>query len=830
MHMERKAISDKVKRLHIRNRREDRVQLPPLRLPDPARGLSGEEVSAREEQGLVNQMDSSGIRSTGDIIRSHTLTYFNFLNLFLGAIVFMTGSYKNMLFLGVVICNTVIGIVQELRVKKLIDQLSVITAAKARVIRDGRIREIDVSQIVQDDIVTLSAGDQIVTDGPLVSSGVIEVNESMLTGESKPVSKKPGELLLSGSFVVAGSGTMRAERVGRECYAAGIVEKSRHRRSASSEMLVSINRIIKVVSVVIIPVGLLLYRSQWIAAQLSGLSGKEVFNASVVRTVSGVIGMIPEGLVLLTSVSFILGVGRLARKRALVQDMYSIESLARADILCTDKTGTITTGELKVNRLVAVGDVSAELIRNVMSHIGGAFEDVNDTQRALDRYFGKRKDWTVRQSIPFSSDRKYKAVDFPEGGAYVLGAPEYLLPDRAEILDYVERFASQGFRCLLLCSSDGISAEREETGRLTPLAVIVISDIIREDARETFAYFAKAGVAVKVLSGDNPAAVSAVAQAAGVADAASYVDAGTLPKEGPALAEAIRRYTVFGRVRPEQKQAFIKAWQANGCTVAMVGDGVNDVLAIKDADCGIAMANGSEAAKQAAHVVLLDSDFAGMQSIVGEGKTIICNIERVSSLYLTKTIYSAILCVLFIFLAAAYPWTTLQMGLINIVGIGIPSLLLTLERHENWRSGGFLENVIKVCVPSALTMVITIVMTQVCRMSFHWTDDMYSFFAVMLGGLVSLLVVAQVTWPMTRYRRIVFGISCAVFFAAVIFLPGFYDIHSLWTPWSLMLIPLGILISVIISVLSQLTNRLSASFLAARRRRRKADKEKSRKR
>ena len=783
---------------------------------DPGTGLTEKQVSDRTKLGMVNVTSTDHVRTTRQIVLSHTLTYFNLLNLALGVLVFLTGQFKNMLFLGVIVSNAVIGIAQELKVKQLIDRLSVITAAKADVLRAGKKSSISVNEIVRDEIIFLKPGDQIVTDGKLVGGVGVEVNESMLTGESNALRKRPGDPLLSGSFVVSGTGTMQAEKVGDDCYAATIVAKTRKKRRASSEMQTAIGRIIKIVSVVIIPLGLLLYRSQHAAAVTTaaryGYDARWIFSESVVRTVSGIIGMIPEGLVLLTSVSFIIGVGRLAAKNALVQEMEAIEALVRANIICTDKTGTITTGTLEVSKLIAVGDVRAETIRTIMAHMNGACSDKNETQEALEKYFGKKSGWTVTDLIPFSSERKFRAASFEKYGSFVVGAPEFLVPDNRTVLDFVDGYAKQGYRCLLLCRSTGISSYDNSTGHLHPISVIVISDIIKEDARDVFDYFAKAGVQVKVISGDNPATVSAVAAKAGVAGADRYVDASTLPANPVKLAQEIAKYNVFGRVKPEQKQAFVRAWQVNGNTVAMVGDGVNDVLAIKDADCGIAMAKGSDAAKQAAHIVLMNSDFTSMKDIVKEGKTIICNIERVSSLYLTKTIYSALLSLIFIILARAYPWTTLQMGLINVVGIGMPSFLLTLEQHDEWKAEGFVMHVLRTCLPAAITMVGSVMLVQILSGLFRWDAEMTSYFTLMLGGFVAMLVVGAVSWPLNLWRRIVLTASVAVFAAAILFLPGFYDIHSLWTPWTLLLLPLGILVIMLIYWTSRKTNKLVEQY------------------
>lgn len=778
-------------------------------------GLTSREVDERTAAGKVNVTVRKGQRTVGQIVRAHTLTYFNFINIVLGVLIFTTGQYKNLLFLGVIILNSLIGIVQELRVKQLIDKLTVITASKVTVIRNSADAVIPIDQIVVDDIVRLSVGDQIVTDGKVLKSEGLEINESMLTGESKPVHKKYGDPLLSGSFIVAGTGLEKVEKVGNECYAAQLVEKAQVKHRASSEMQVTIGRIIKVVSVAIIPLGFFLYRSQILA------SANDPANA-IVRTCSGVLSMIPEGLVLLTSVSFIIGVGRLAMKKALVQEMESIEALARVTVLCTDKTGTITTGNLQVMETVPFAGMTEDQIKEIMSAMNGAFDDTNVTQDALVKYFGKSSAWMISDRIPFSSSRKYRAAAFGTQGSYVLGAPEFLVHDNQKLLDLIDNYSDQGYRVLLLGKCSNISSADDSVTGVSPLAAIVISDIIKTDAAETFRYFTDAKVAVKVISGDNPRTVSAVAVKAGVQDAEKYVDATTLPSTVPELQKVISKYTVFGRVKPEQKQLFVKAWQANGETVGMVGDGVNDVLAIKDADCGIAMANGSEAAKQAAHIVLLDSNFASMQDIVKEGRTIIANIERVSSLYLTKTIYATIMCLIFILLKTDYPFTTLQIGLINVTAIGIPSFLLTFEQKEEVYIGGFLQHVLRVAVPAAFTMVCMMMAVQLLRFLFGWDMYIYATFSIMLGGLVGMLVVLQVLWPMNAYHRFIFGACVGVFVLAILFLPHFYDMQPIWMWWSLLLIPLGLLTLWLIALFSKLANRFTDWFLMERERRKAA--------
>lgn len=769
-------------------------------------GLSQEEVARKTADGQVNITESKHSKTRKQIFISHTITYFNLMNLFLAVLILFSGQFKNLLFMGVVISNAAIGIFQELKVKSLIDKLSVITALKACVIREGQKQTIPVDQIVSEDILLFESGDQICTDSILLESDGMEVNESMLTGESKPVKKKAGDKLFSGSFIVAGGGIARVEHVGNDNYAVQLTEKAKTKKRATSEMQNTIKKIIQVVSIAIIPIGLLLYCSQY-------RSQNGDFSQAIVGTVAGVIGMIPEGLVLLTSISFILGVGRLAKKRALVQEMEAIEALARVNILCTDKTGTITTGELEVVKLLTFKGTSAADFKEVMNEFAFAFDDVNATQTALMNYFQRTNAWVVQDRIPFSSARKYRAVSFGEHGAYVLGAPEFLVRERADILNIVNRYSNDGYRVLFLGQCAGISSSSETIGPITPMGLIVISDCIRTDAKDTFAYFAKEGVQIKVISGDNPATVSSIAVKAGLAGGEKYVDATTLPENPALLAREILKYNVFGRVKPEQKQAFVKAFQSTGNTVAMVGDGVNDVLAIKDADCGIAMAAGSDAAKQAAHIVLLDSDFKRMKDIVREGRMIIANIERVSSLYLTKTIYSIVLCLIFILLQRDYPYTPLQLGLISMTAIGIPSFVLTLEQNEKVTSDGFLKHVLSVSVPGACAMVVSILAVQILSVLFRFTPEMTYLFSLVSGEIVSMFVVLEVCTPLNPFRKILVEV-CSAFFLIVLFLLyKFYGVHTIFTWWSLLFIPIVLLIIMVLYWSSRLMSKCSVRYM-----------------
>ncbi len=788
-------------------------------------GLTAAQVKQRQEQGLINETNNNVSKTKKQIILTHTLTYFNFLNIFLGVIVICSGQIKNLTFLGVIIINSIIGIIQELKVKKLVDGLSVITASKVKVIRDSVRKEIPIDQLVMDDVMVVESGNQIGADSTVLSGEGIEVNESMITGESRPVKKMTGDTLWSGSYLVAGSGVAKVIHVGKDNYATELANKARDKKRATSEMQDSIKRIIKVIGFVIIPVGILLFLSQ------RSVEGTTLSDA-MVNTVAGVIGMIPEGLVLLTSISFILGVGRLARKRALVQEMEAIEALARVNVLCTDKTGTITTGELKVKDIVPLGakfleqladdtyeesleddkaekEAQIEQIKTIMNEIAFAFNDVNSTQTALMNYFTKTQAWEIVDLIPFSSSRKYRAISFLNHGAYVLGAPEFILKDTAytDVLKLVEPYSHQGLRVLLLASAEEISSVSDTVTGIKPLGLILISDIIRTEAKATFDYFASQGVDVKVISGDNPATVSYIAVEAGLQDGEKYIDATQLPEDDAELRNVICDYAVFGRVTPEQKQRIIKAYQANDKVVGMVGDGVNDVLALKDADCGIAMAAGSDAAKQVAHIVLLDSDFACMQDIVREGRMIISNIERVSALYLTKTIYSVLLSVIFILIGRSYPFIPIHLSLISATAIGLPSFLLTLEQTETVTQNGFLKHVLRISLPGALTMVGTMLLNQLLAIVFGFDAEILSTYNLLTAGAISMAVLVYVCMPLNKKRKLLCIICVALFVLALLIAPGLFSITSLFMWRLIFVIPIIWLIIIVMKLLVILMRR-----------------------
>lgn len=746
-------------------------------------GLTSKEVDERVSLGQVNISHDNISKSKKQIVLQHTLTYFNFLNIFLALIILSTGRWMNLTFMGVITINTLVGIYQELKVKKIIDQLTVVTVKKVKIIRDYQEFMIPVEELVLDDIIYLENGHQIGTDCIVLEAKGIEVNESMLTGESKPVKKHKDDEMMAGSFVVAGSAYARVIRVGNDNYSTQLVHKAKHKNKASSEMKDAIEKVIKVLSVVIVPVGFVLFLSQMAAFPNDRAM-------AIVKTVGGMVGMIPEGLVLLTSLSFIIGVGKLARQKALIQEMEAIEALARVNVLCLDKTGTITTGDLEVEDVIVLDNYKKVEVDDIMSAMSYYFDDVNATQEALRHYFQDKRNYDVTHMIPFSSERKLRALSLKNKGQYVLGAPEYLLDENHHFLKKVEFYSKQGFRVLLLGETDAIDEELGTVGNVIPMAFIVIHDCIRPEAKETLAFFEKSGVDIRIISGDNPMTVSKVAQLAGLKHGERYVDASTLPQDEEELQKVVQYYRVFGRVKPEQKQMIIKAFQQLGDVVGMVGDGVNDVLALKDADCGIAMAAGSDAAKQAAHIVLLDSNFASMKSIVKEGRAIIADIERVSSLYLTKTIYSTALCLIFAMLQMSYPFTPLQLSLISGLAIGVPSFLLTLERSASLSSQGFLRHIISTAVPCALTMIIYMLGIAFLGKWLHFDTMLYSTYYFLVAGFISFLVVFIVCMPLTRIRTIVASVITILFYLILFVLHDLFGIYHIFNMRVIWVIPL----------------------------------------
>ena len=752
-------------------------------------GLTDEQVNARIAEGKVNADENPNTRTYKQIVRENTLTFFNFLNLVLLVLVLLVGSYKNAFFVCIIIINTLIGIAQEIRAKKTIDKLAILTARKSVVIREGQKWTVPTEELVLDDVVCLKTGDQVPADARILE-GSLEVNESLLTGESDNLPKNEGDELFSGSFVTSGEACCQIIHVGKDNYAAQITSEAKEFKRHNSELKNSLNAILKVISIIIVPLGALLFYKQYYIVG-------DTFRDSVVSMVAGVLGMIPEGLVLLTSVALTLGALVLANKKTLVQELYCIETLARVDTLCLDKTGTITEGTMCVERVepyVSTGRVETaatepesaesteaeeqvqtdsafmEEIDVIMGNMMYVLKDQNATIDALRERFPAKQDMTLEHVIPFSSDRKYSGAVFEEKGTYLMGAAQFLFPeDNEELTEKCQAYAEEGLRVLVLAHSSQNAEGTELPEGLEPLALMLLTDVIREEAPDTLAFFDSQEVDLKVISGDDPVTVAAIARRAGLKNADSYVDATTLTTEEE-LQDAVAQYSVFGRVTPQQKKAMVQALQSQGHTVAMTGDGVNDVLALKEADCSIAMAQGSDAAKNIANVVLLDSNFASMPHIVNQGRRVVNNIRTAASMFLIKTMFSVMLSLLTIFFGNAYPFEPIQMSLISACAVGIPTFLLAQENNYEKIDHTFLRHVFINAFPAAITITFCVFAVMlVCQNVYH-SMAMLNTACVLVTGWNYMAALKTVYAPLNTYRKvIIYGMQFIFFAAAVIF-------------------------------------------------------------
>ena len=729
------------------------------------KGLTSEEVRAAQAAGKVNADATVKTRSYGSIFRSNICTLFNLINVILAVFVFLTGSYKNMLFMLVIVINTIIGIVQETRSKITTDRLSIVVAANVEVMRDGKIQKIPIDELVLGDVMRLGRGNQIPTDS-VVLKGECKTDESLLTGESRLIPKHAGDQLYSGSFINAGAVWARVEKVGADNYAAQITNEAKQKKAINSEIMTSLNKIIKYVSIFMFPVGLLLFANEYLLHHVE-------LDPAILSTVSAMVGMIPEGLILLASTVMAVAVVRLARHQVLVQQLYCIETLARVDVLCLDKTGTITTGGMEVSGLVPLSTADSEPKEQELSKIVASLvasdEDPNDTARAIQEYFGLAKEGKQKAEqaitpadllkptrvIPFSSDTKWSGTAFANGEAYVMGAAQFVLEKNAntlaQIKDTLDTYAADA-RVLLVARVEGFDTNGTIEGEVTPLGFVCLRDQIRSTAAQTITYFKEQGVKLKVISGDDPHTVSGIAQKVGIEGADRFVDASTL-KTDQDIASAIKNYNVFGRVRPEQKKAFVLALQAEGHTVAMTGDGVNDVLALKASDCSVAMASGSDAARNVAQLVLVDNDFASMPAVVAEGRRSINNLQRSASLFLVKTLLSITAAFLFIFLPWQYPFVPIQLTLISAFTIGLPSFVLALEPNKDLVRGHFLPNAVVHSIPGAVCAVVSIVvLTIVGNEAIGLDYRQVSTLCVMVVGLLGIMLVIMLSIPFTPLR------------------------------------------------------------------------------
>ena len=766
---------------------------------DPKQGLSEEQVQYRAACGWRN-LDTTGHGKTEkDIILSHTLTFFNLVFVVLAAVLVMVGSSpRNMTFLIVAAINTVIGIVQEIRAKRAVDQLTLVAAQTVRVIREGKKAEVRTDDLVRDDIVEFRAGDQICADG-ILRTGQLQVNESLITGEADAITKKPGDDLKSGSFVIAGKGRCQLTGVGADAFASQLAtEAKKDPKASKSEMMLSLDRLIHFIGFALVPIGLLLF---WQEFTILGLDAR----TSGESTVAALVGMIPEGLYLLTSIALAVSAIKLTRQRVLIQDMNCIETLAWVDVLCVDKTGTITENRMEVDNIVPLTSQPPEHVETILTALYGSEEPENDTAQALHDLFKGETDWVLQRRIPFTSKAKWGGAVFQNQGAFLVGAPEFILGNRyEEIRAQVEPWSSTGYRVLLLAEYQGNpQPEALDEEALTPLALLLITNRIRPEAPQTFRYFAEQGVAIKVISGDNPVTVSDVAKRAGIDGATNYVDT-TLLETDEDFLRAARDFTVFGRVTPDKKRRLIRALKSLGHTVAMTGDGVNDVLAMKDADCGIAMAAGAQAASQVARMVLLDNDFSAMPNIVAEGRRVINNIQRAAALFLVKNIFSLGLSLLSLLTGWAYPMVPFHLTVISALTIGIPSFFLAMEPNYERVTGKFLPNVLRRAFPGGLTNIFVVLMAQAFVAVFAIPLSNISSVCAAIMGVVGLLVLYQVCKPFDKFRKFIWWAMAAGLFLSFSLLGGLFGMEIVSPQALLVMLTLLIMTPTVFSAIGRL--------------------------
>lgn len=757
---------------------------------DPAAGLTDEQVRQRIKAGQVNKQIKTISKSVFGIIRDNVFTFFNLINVVLAFLIITVESYKNLLFLGIVFFNTLIGIVQELRAKITLDKLSLISATKADTMRSGVLKKLSITEIVLDDIMILSAGNQICADA-VVREGSIEVNESLLTGESDTVLKNPGDTLFSGSFVISGKASVQVEHVGQDNYANQITAQAKAYKKHPSELRSVMNRILKVISIIIVPLGVALFVSQYYAIGIS-------LSDTVVGTVAAVLGMIPEGLVLLISVALAVGVINLGRRQTLVQELYCIETLARVDILCLDKTGTLTEGNMRVTDVKLLTNSPVD---EIMGNMIRVIQDDNSTFLALKAHFAANSSFENIATIPFSSERKYSGASFTNQGTFIMGAFEFIFVDgHPQIRDQVDQYTKDGIRVIVLAQSKNVNTGNDLPAELVPLALILINDVVRSDAKQTLAFFAEQGVKLMVISGDHPATVAHIAAQAGLPDADKFIDASTLKTEAD-LAAAIQAYSIFGRVTPAQKRQIVAALKAAGHTVAMTGDGVNDVPALKEADCSIAMAQGSDATKHISNLVLLDSNFASMPFVVKEGRRVINNIQSAASLFLVKTIFSVVLTVLMLLLGTTYPFMPIQLTLINVFAVGVPTFILSMEPNFNRVKAGFLRNVMQNALIGAITIILNILFITIVSMIFGYSDSVRTTMCMITTGIASLYMIKQVFPLQSVLRKIVYYSMFGLFLTGMLFAQSLLELVELHYTQNILVIILIIAIPVQISMI-----------------------------
>lgn len=710
-------------------------------------GLTTEQVNYRIKNGQVNYKSDVKTKTIGQIIFYNVFTLFNILNLSLGLLIFWVKSYKNLLFLGVVLCNTLISIIQEIRSKRVIDKLSIISSTKVSVIRDSKCISIPINDVVLDDIVSYKRGNQVVADS-IIKDGIVEVNESLISGEENAITKHIGDTLYSGSFIVSGKCISKVERVGKDNYASKITDGAKYVKKVNSEIMKTLKKIIKIISIIIVPLGIILFLRQY------NLAGN-ILEDAVVNTVAAIIGMIPEGLVLLTSTVLAVSVIRLSKRKVLVQQLYCIETLARVDTICLDKTGTLTEGTMEVEDVISLNDKYD--YKEILSAISRELVDDNATMDAISKKFNKKTYFTCLEKEPFSSEKKYSSVTFKEG-KYILGAPDILDPSE-EMKALMDKYSD--YRIVLLKNN------RDN------IALILLKDKIRYKAASTLKYLRKEGVDIKIISGDNEKVITRIAKRLGF-DNIKCID---MSKNNTNMnQQLVENYNIFCRVSPSQKKNLIKALKDNGHTVAMTGDGVNDVLSLKEADCSIAMASGSDAARNVSEIVLLDSDFDAIPKIVEEGRRTINNIERSSSLFLTKTTYSTLLAIIFLFVPMNYPFEPIQLSLVSGVTIGIPAFILALEPNHDIIRGHFFLNVLKKSLPGGITIVLNVLSVMLVAKIFNIKDIEISTMAVILVAITGFILLYRICYKFNKLRLAMYIALIAIFLTCIIGLRKVFEL------------------------------------------------------
>ena len=758
------------------------------------KGLTNIEVKERIDKNLVNYIDEPKTKTIKEIVRSNVFTYFNFLNVLLGSLVIISGiisgrllySLKNCLFVGVIFTNTIISIVEEILAKKTIDKLNVITDTKIKTIREGNEVLVSREELVLDDVCVYEIGNQVVTDSVLLD-GVVEVNESFITGEEKVITKKKGDELISGSFIVSGKGIVKVIHIGKDNYISKISSEAKYVKATNSIIYNSFDKMLKVLSMLLIPIGILFFTNQLFA------TGSNVPEA-IMSTVSALIGMIPEGLVLLTSSAMAVSVIRLRRYNVLVQDLYSIENLARVDVICLDKTGTITEGIMEVKDIIPYKNNDVENIKEILSNYVNALDDPSPTFKSIENYLEDKNDYEIIETLPFSSIRKYSGVKFKEG-TYFLGSPENLSKEKFELLEQYQN----DYRVLLLCKGKTL----ENIDNVVPMGFILIQDKIKENANVTLNYFKEQGVDIKIISGDNPITVSQIASRAGIEEIKS-IDMSKV--DDSEIEYIIKEYNILGRVKPDQKKKIIECLQKNKHFVAMTGDGVNDCLALKTADCSIAMANGSEAAKNVSQFVLLDSKIDNLPKILKEGRRSINNIERSSSLLLSKTIFTILLRLACVYLSTEYFFIPIHLTLITFFTIGVPSFILALEPNNELVKGNFLLKVFMKSIPSAFTVVFNVIIIKLFEMHFNLDPDLCSTLTVFLTATTGFIFLNNICKPYNLLRGCLMAFLLIAFGYCAIYQYSFFNISYVNKDTILIFIVLFICSMYIFDKLKQLTN------------------------